>query len=234
MTLWEGPLLGFDTETTGVDEYEDRIVSWALVLSERPGQYRDWGGIVNPGVPIPKGATEVHGITDEEAAKGMDPQTALAQIRDLISHAASERIPVVAFNASYDLTLFNAECVRHNILPLPRNFGPVLDPMVIDKGLDQYRKGKRTLLATAQHYGVPLLATDAHGALPDAKGAVDICRAIGQLPGADAATLQGMFTQQQAWRKEQQESFQQYLDRQGKSPDRPIDTGWPFLNGMAA
>jgi DNA polymerase-3 subunit epsilon len=234
LSIWKGPLLGFDTETTGIDEYEDRIVSWALVLSERPGEYRDWGSVVNPGIPIPEGATGVHGITDEMAAAGQDPQTALAQIRGIIAHAASERIPVVAFNASYDLTLFNAECARHGVQPLPPNFGPVLDPMVIDKGLDQYRKGKRTLLATAQHYGVPLLATEAHGALPDAKGAVDICRAIGQLPGADEATLQGMYERQQAWRKEQQESFLAYLERQGKTPDRPIDTGWPFLNGAAA
>jgi DNA polymerase-3 subunit epsilon len=234
VSIWEGPLLGFDTETTGVNEYEDRIVSWAVVLSERPGAYRDWQGIVNPGVPIPAEATKVHGISDAVAQDGMDPVKALATIRGLIAHAAEQRIPVVAFNASYDLTLFNAECERHGVQPLDKSFGPVLDPMVIDKGLDQWRKGKRTLIATAQHYGVPLLETEAHGAYPDAKAAVDICRAIGQLPGAGEATLQGMFQRQMDWRHEQQTSFGQYLERQGKTPDRPLDTGWPFLNGVAA
>ena len=234
MSIWEGPLLGFDTETTGVDEYQDRIVSYAVVLSERPGAYRDWGSIVNPGVPIPEEATKVHGITDAMAADGQDPVEALAHIRGLIAHAASQRIPVVAFNASFDLTLFNAECVRHGVQPLDKSFGPVLDPYVMDKGLDQWRKGKRTLLDVARHYGVSLLETDAHGALADAKAAVDITRAIGQLPGAGEATLQGMYQRQMAWREEQQTSFAQYLERQGKQPDRPLDTGWPFLNGVAA
>lgn len=73
-TPWfNGPLLGFDTETTGVDPRHDRLVTAALVFrpasSDAPTRTQDtvstW--LANPGVEIPAGATAVHGITNEVA-----------------------------------------------------------------------------------------------------------------------------------------------------------------------
>lgn len=67
MTCWyEGPLAAFDTETTGVDVETDRIVSAAVVVQDAAGtrpRVSRW--LVNPGVPVPAGATAVHGLTDE-------------------------------------------------------------------------------------------------------------------------------------------------------------------------
>lgn len=67
MTRWyEGPLAAFDTETTGVDVEQDRIVSAALIVQEcAGGRVRTTRWLVNPGIPVPAGATEVHGLTDE-------------------------------------------------------------------------------------------------------------------------------------------------------------------------
>lgn len=67
MTCWyEGPLAAFDTETTGVDVETDRIVSAALVVQDAPGaRPRVTRWLVNPGVPVPAAATEVHGLTEE-------------------------------------------------------------------------------------------------------------------------------------------------------------------------
>ena len=67
MTCWyEGPLAAFDTETTGVDVETDRIVSAAVVVQDAPGtRPRVTRWLVNPGVPVPAGATAVHGLTDE-------------------------------------------------------------------------------------------------------------------------------------------------------------------------
>lgn len=64
--LVRGPLAAFDTETTGVDVETDRIVSAAVVVQDAPGarpRVSRW--LVNPGVPVPEGATAVHGLTDE-------------------------------------------------------------------------------------------------------------------------------------------------------------------------
>lgn len=56
MTHWyEGPLAAFDTETTGVDVEEDRIVSAALVIQDRAdGPVRVTRWLVNPGCRSPR------------------------------------------------------------------------------------------------------------------------------------------------------------------------------------
>src|SRR5437879_6437031 len=67
MPLWyEGPLAAFDTETTGVDVETDRIVSAALVVEPGAGQSAEvirW--LVDPGVPVPRQARAVHGLSEE-------------------------------------------------------------------------------------------------------------------------------------------------------------------------
>lgn len=69
------PLLSLDCESTGLAIESDRIVTIAIGRSTGPG---DWNPIedslINPGVPIPAEATKVHGITDEDAAKGSPPR----------------------------------------------------------------------------------------------------------------------------------------------------------------
>lgn len=53
----------FDLETTGLDLVKDRIVEYAFVSPD--GSWR-LKGLVDPEIPIPKEATEIHGITDED------------------------------------------------------------------------------------------------------------------------------------------------------------------------
>lgn len=61
-------IVGFDTETTGVDVTGDRIVTAALVVRDKLtglSQVRTW--IIDPGVEIPEAASAIHGITTEYA-----------------------------------------------------------------------------------------------------------------------------------------------------------------------
>lgn len=58
-------LINFDCETTGTDPWKDRIVELAFEVHHPDGRVDEWQSLVNPGVPIPEGATRVHGITDE-------------------------------------------------------------------------------------------------------------------------------------------------------------------------
>jgi len=82
MSNWyEGPLASFDTETTGVDVEHDRIVTAALVVQESAGgpvRRRDWAA--DPGVPIPEGATAVHGLTDRWAREHGMPRHVFARV----------------------------------------------------------------------------------------------------------------------------------------------------------
>lgn len=60
------PIICIDTETTGVDICHDRIVQLCASKIESPGATPITKTIlINPGIPIPATATEIHGITDE-------------------------------------------------------------------------------------------------------------------------------------------------------------------------
>ncbi|MER6537193.1 exonuclease domain-containing protein, partial [Streptomyces sp900105755] len=161
MTCWyEGPLAAFDTETTGVDVETDRIVSAAVVVQDAPGtRPRVTRWLVNPGVPVPEAATAVHGLTEEHLQRnGRWPAPVMHEIaEELAEHAAMHR-PLVVMNAPFDLTLLDRELRRHRASALDRWFEAspllVLDPRVLDKHLDRYRKGRRTLTDLCAHYEV--------------------------------------------------------------------------------
>lgn len=182
MTSWaDGPLLGFDTETTGVSPETDRIVTAALVRADRSG-VRTATWLVDPGVEIPAGASAIHGITTAHArAHGEPPGQALAQLAHQLADALRAGTPVVAFNASFDLTILEAELTRHGLPTLAarlgRSPGPVLDPLVLDRALARYRPGKRRLGDLCGVYGVEPSA-GLHTAEVDVIATLDVLRAI--------------------------------------------------------
>src|SRR5690606_32132505 len=113
MQSWvTGPFLGFDTETTGVDPRTDRIVSAALVMRDARGtRQRTW--LVDPGVEIPQPASAVHGITtDHVRAEGLPPHQALEEIAAELTRATAAGVPVVVYNACFDIRLLEHELTR--------------------------------------------------------------------------------------------------------------------------
>lgn len=62
----KNPIVFLDLETTGVDAAKDRIVEIALVKVMPDGSRDVKTRRINPGMPIPPGATAVHHITDED------------------------------------------------------------------------------------------------------------------------------------------------------------------------
>jgi len=65
---FDRPVVFFDLETTGISVPVDRIVEITAVRLTPDGGREVWSNRVNPGRPIPKSATDVHGITDEDVA----------------------------------------------------------------------------------------------------------------------------------------------------------------------
>lgn len=63
--IFSKPLIFFDLETTGVNVATDKIVQIAVTKIHIDGSRESKEMIINPGIPIPKEASEVHGITDE-------------------------------------------------------------------------------------------------------------------------------------------------------------------------
>jgi DNA polymerase-3 subunit epsilon len=231
---------GFDTETTGPDPQEARIVTAALVVrgGGRADQAFTW--LINPGVPIPNEAAAVHGITTEKAvAEGQDPKTALEEIADRLAAALNYGMPVIAFNLSFDWTTLDRDLRRNGLAPmgerLTTQYPALVDPHVIDKQVDRYRKGSgmRKLQPTADVYGVKV--TDWHTADADAAAALSITEAQFQrYPWLSQLGAAGLYGAQQAWRAEQQAGLQEWFrtkatPEQGGSPDKVIDGAWPLL-----
>jgi DNA polymerase-3 subunit epsilon len=226
VTPWSESLAVFDLETTGIDVITSRIVSANVGLLNGQGDVlrrRDW--LADPGVPIPEQATAVHGISTERArAEGRPAPVVVAEIVAELRGYFDAGIPVVIYNAPYDLSLLFHESVRHHVAPLV-DPTPVIDPLVIDKAVDRYRKGKRTLEAAALHYGVEL--TDAHDAGADAIAAGRVALAIARRHGnsldVDAIELHRL---QEGWCQDQADSFQDYM-RRTRDATFVASTGWP-------
>ena len=226
MKQWHDELGVFDLETTGVDTETARIVSAHVGVLDGVGdvvERLDW--LVDPGVEIPAQATAVHGITTHRAqAEGRPAPAAVGEIVAALRTLLNRGIPIVAYNAPYDLTLLNREARRHGIAPLSEP-APIVDPLVIDKAVDKYRRGKRTLEVTAGFYGVSLVG--AHDAGADAIAAGRVAQAIARAYpaelGIDAAELHRL---QVRWCAEQAEDFQAYM-RRVKDPAFVTSGAWP-------
>lgn len=224
--LWTAdPWLAIDTETTGVDVFADRVVEVAAVLVHSDGTLGDtYTAIVNPGVEVPEEAAAVHGITTGRTLdEGLPPAAVLTELADRIF--AHGHRPVVMFNARFDWPLLLAEAERHGVdFPV---FAPVLDPFLIDKMMDQYRKGGRKLVAVAQHYAVELDEADAHGALADAIAAARVMRAIvDRYPQVANHTLASAYLRQVRGFERWREGFVDWKHRNG-DPDFDEPPGWP-------
>ena len=226
MSTWSDHLAVFDLETTGIDVETCRIVSATVAVLDASGtavERIDW--LIDPGVDIPAGATNVHGITTEHAVEhGRIASEAVAEIVTALRGHLTDGLPIVAYNAPYDLTLLDREALRYGVAPLVSP-SPVVDPLVIDKAVDKYRKGKRTLEVTSAFYGVTL--GDAHDAGADAIAAGRVAQAIHRAhEAALPSTLDEMHALQVAWYRQQAESFQDYM-RRGRDPEFLADTAWP-------
>ncbi len=226
MSHWSDTLAVFDLETTGVDVSTARIVTAHVGVIDASGApLESWSWLADPGVEIPAGATAVHGITTERArAEGRPAAEVVAELVDALRTLLARPLPLVVYNAPYDLSLLRHEARRHGVEPLA-DPAPVVDPLVIDKAVDRYRKGKRTLEAAAAHYGVVL--TGAHDAAADAIAAGRVAQALARKHEAalpdDLAALHGA---QMSWHDQQCDSFEDYMRRE-RDHRFTADRGWP-------
>ncbi len=227
-----GRLAAFDMETTGVHPESDRIVTAAVsvVGADVEGEHHAW--LLDPGVPIPAEASAVHGITTEMArAEGAPPQEAVEEIVDLLSRCLLDGAPIVAYNARFDLTILDREARRHGIEPLlDRVGGPdgllVIDPLVLDKHVDRFRKGKRTLQQVCLHYRIG--HEDAHSANADALAAARLAyRLASRNPELREADLPELHACQVEWAAQQAASLQEHFAGLGRAES--VEGAWPIV-----
>lgn len=243
MTWHTGRLALFDLETTGVDPHRDRIVTAAVIEAGGGAKTLTHEWIANPGIPIPEGAAKIHGVTTEHAqAKGRLAVTVVKEIAENLLSCSSSQMPIVGHNVVFDLTMLYAECARHGLARLENqilNLRPVIDTLILDKWLDPWRPkqptnrrkdpakcGSRTLVDCARLYRVDLSEVDAHGAAADAIAAGRIAwRMANDTPGLQMS-LDELHAFQVQLKREQAESFGEWLVKQGKPDD--VSREWPI------
>jgi len=238
-------MTAFDVESTGVVPEEARIVQAHLADVGGGQPTTTWDLLVNPGVPIDPGATEVHGITDEMAKGGEPAPGAIGTLAFTMATHIRARRPIIAFNAKYDLTVLDRECRRHGIVPPPWQDALVVDPFVLDKWLDRFRRGSRKLADVCAHYGVRLDA--AHDAGEDALATARLAWAIMHKTDAVQGRHPEIIGRRASWKQlrddvdalqvfqriaaaEQARGLRDYFERQGKHEEAAsVREEWPWI-----
>lgn len=160
------PIIFFDLEATGTDRENDRIVEISVLKLELDGSTKTFTTRINPTIPIPAGATEIHHITDNDVK---DCKT-FAQLAPGLFQSF-KGCDLAGFNSNnYDVPLLYNEFLR---------CGLVLDYKsvnLIDVGNIFKIQEQRTLTAAAKFYcGVDL--EDAHSAEADIKATYEVFKA---------------------------------------------------------
>jgi DNA polymerase-3 subunit epsilon len=236
MNLATGRLAAFDIETTGVEEESARVVTAAVLVVEGGLPTHESVWLLNPGIAIPAGASRAHGVTTERAeAEGRSPAEAIDEITGTLADHVEQGVAIVAFNARFDLTVLDREARRHGVRSLlDRVGGPggmlVVDPLVLDRQFDRFRRGQRTLGAMCRHYGVP--RKNAHAASEDALAAALLAVKLGStLPELRRVDLGYLHRQQICWAAEQAASLEEHFREQGRI--EYVERAWPIIPGGA-
>lgn len=152
----------FDTETTGLDAREDRIIEFGgIELENRFPTGRTLHLYINPqGRKVHPDALAVHGISDAEL---VDKPT-FPQIADQLV-AFVDGANLVAHNANFDTGFINAEFARIGAAPLDP--ARIIDTLAIARR--KHPMGPNSLDALCRRYGIDNSHRTKHGALLDSE-----------------------------------------------------------------
>ena len=162
------PIIFFDLETTGTDIVNDRIVQFAAIKTIENTLVYDAtkNVLINPGKPIPKEASDVHGITDE-AVKDKPKFAQYAKgLFEFISGCDYGGYNIIHF----DVPLLSEEFARCGI------DWPAKDAQYFD-ACHVFREKEKRDLSGAMRFYCNESHEDAHDALADVKASIQVLRA---------------------------------------------------------
>ena len=157
------PLAFIDLETTGVNPGLDRIVEIAIVKILTDGTKSVKRKLINPEIPIPKGASDVHGITDEMVKDAPTFKQAANEIKQYL-----ENCDLGGYNSNrFDIPMLMEEFLRAGLEV------DLSDRRMIDVQHIFYSMEPRTLTAAYKFYCQKELV-DAHSAEADVQATIDV------------------------------------------------------------
>ncbi len=157
------PLAFIDLETTGVNTQKDRIVEIAIVKLMPDGERVRKDFRVNPTIPIPQQAIDVHGITNEDVRDKPTFSEIANEVKQFIDNC-----DIAGFNSNrFDIPLLNEEFLRVNIDPSFK------ERKLVDVQSIFHKKEPRDLTAAYKFYCKQDLE-DAHSALADTEATLEV------------------------------------------------------------
>ena len=162
----KNPLIFFDLETTGMNVASDRIVeiSYLKIYPDQREEVKTFR--INPTIPIPQEATDIHGISDNDVK---DAPTFNEIAKTLIN--IFEGCDFAGYNSNkFDLPLLAEEFLRAK-MDYDLKKRKFIDVQVIF-----YKKEQRTLSAAYQFYCDKDL-TNAHSAEADTRATYEVLQA---------------------------------------------------------
>lgn len=164
MIKLERPIVFLDTETTGTDVMVARIVELAMVklMPDLETRVRK-RFLINPEVPIPKEASDVHGITDDMVKDAPILKDIHQEFLNFI-----EGCDIGTFNGNrFDIPLIYNQLASIGVTLVYKNF------QMVDCYQIFAQNERRDLAAACQFYAGRVLE-GAHGALADTEATVDV------------------------------------------------------------
>ena len=162
----KNPIVFFDLETTGINIATDRIVEISILKINTDGTEESKTFRINPEMPIPKKASDIHGILDADVA---DAPTFKEVARQLA--AFMEGCDIAGYNSNkFDIPLLAEEFIRAEV-----NFD-MTKRKFIDVQTIFHKMEKRTLEAAYQFYCDKNL-DDAHSAEADTRATYEVLKA---------------------------------------------------------
>ena len=160
------PIVFFDLETTGTDICKDRIVEISMIKVMPDGSEIVKNRRINPTIPIPKEASDIHHIYDEDVK---DCPTFKEIAKSLV--AFIEGCDFAGFNSNkFDVPLLAEEFIRAGVdMDLKKR--KFIDVQTIFHKMEQ-----RTLVAAYQFYCGKSLE-NAHSALADTRATYEVLKA---------------------------------------------------------
>lgn len=162
----KNPIVFFDLETTGTSIVHDKIVEISYLKIWPNGKEESKTLRINPEMPIPQEASDVHHITDEDVANCPTFKQIAKQLAQKI-----EGCDLAGFNSNrFDIPLLAEEFLRAEIdIDLKRR-------KFVDVQTIFHKKEQRTLSAAYQFYCDKELV-GAHGAEADTKATYEVLKA---------------------------------------------------------
>ncbi|MFO7668491.1 MAG: 3'-5' exonuclease [Bacteroidales bacterium] len=162
----KNPIIFFDLETTGINVASDRIVEISYLKVDLQGHETSRTLRVNPGIPIPAEATQIHGITDDDVKHS----PGFNEVGKTIAREF-EGCDLAGYNSvKFDIPLLAEEFLRAGIeIDLKRR--KFVDVQVI------FMKMEQRTLAAAYKFFLGREFADAHSAEADTRATYEILQA---------------------------------------------------------